>query len=143
MCVLEALCEWCADDQQFLRSKQRPLIGGNLPVITAADLFAGCGGMSLGLQEAERRAGFRIEIGLAIDSDPHVAEIYERNLNRKVNVANVTTLFDGQLGSDRREPSALMKSRRRIAFPNLGTRPSSASNHLSEHQWQQRVPKLT
>src|SRR5262249_20755514 len=26
------------------------------------------------------------------------------------------------------EPSALMKSRRRIAFPNLGTRPSSASN---------------
>src|SRR5262249_15762995 len=29
---------------------------------------------------------------------------------------------------DGREPSALMKSRRRIAFPKLGTRPSSASN---------------
>jgi hypothetical protein len=29
-----------------------------------------------------------------------------------------------------REPSALMKSRRRIAFPNLGTRPSSASNQV-------------
>jgi hypothetical protein len=27
-----------------------------------------------------------------------------------------------------REPSTLMKSRRRIAFPTLGTRPSSASN---------------
>lgn len=100
MCVLDALCERCADDQRFLRSKERPQIDSNLPVITTADVFAGCGGMSLGLQEGARRAGFRVEVGLAIDSDPQVGEIYRRNFNHKVNVANVTALFDGHLGSD-------------------------------------------
>ena len=87
MCVLDALCERCADDQRFLRSKERPQIDSNLPVITTADVFAGCGGMSLGLQEGARRAGFRVEVGLAIDSDPQVGEIYRRNFNHKVNVA--------------------------------------------------------
>ncbi len=100
MCVQGIHCTRCAEDQRFLRAKQRPVIDRNPPVITAVDIFAGCGGMSLGLEEAARRAGFRIEIALAIDSDPQVAEIYRRNIKGKVKVANVTTLFDGLLGAE-------------------------------------------
>src|SRR5438874_11385376 len=89
-CVLGACCEQCAHDQRFLRTKQCPVANANLPVITAADIFAGCGGMSLGLQEAGRRAGFRVETALAIDADPQITEIYRRNIKGHVKVADVT-----------------------------------------------------
>lgn len=97
-CIPSAPCDRCANDQRFLRSKQRPANEDDLPIITAADVFSGCGGMSLGLREAARRAGFGFEAVLAIDSDPQVAEIYKRNIDNKIKVADVTTLFDGRLG---------------------------------------------
>ena len=40
-----------------------------------------------------------------------------------------------------REPSALMKSHRGIAFPNLGTRPSSASNSGCQNRKLLRDPR--
>src|SRR5580704_9920390 len=98
-CVQGVLCDRCAHDKRFLQSKQRLVSDDGLPVVTAADVFCGCGGMSLGLQEAARRAGFGFKTVLAIDSDPQVAEIYKRNIDDKIKVADVTTLFDGQLGS--------------------------------------------
>jgi len=92
------LCDRCADDRRFLQSKRRPVSHGDFPVITAADVFSGCGGMSLGLQEAARRAGFRLRTVLAIDSDPQVAEIYKRNIDDKIKITDVSTLLDGRLG---------------------------------------------
>jgi DNA (cytosine-5)-methyltransferase 1 len=98
-CVQGLLCDRCVHDKRFLQSKQPLVSHDGLPVVTAADVFCGCGGMSLGLQEAARRAGFGFKTVLAIDSDPQVAEIYKRNIDDKIKVADVTTLFDGQLGS--------------------------------------------
>jgi DNA (cytosine-5)-methyltransferase 1 len=54
--------------------------------------------MSLGLQEAAHRAGLNLKIALAIDSDSQVAEIYKRNIDHGISVADVTTLFDGEVG---------------------------------------------
>jgi DNA (cytosine-5)-methyltransferase 1 len=55
--------------------------------------------MSLGLREAARRADFDLNVALAIDSDPQVAEIYRRNIGAQIRIADVRTLFDGELGS--------------------------------------------
>jgi DNA (cytosine-5)-methyltransferase 1 len=64
------------------------------------DLFAGCGGMSLGIQEAARRSGCRTETALAIDNDPAALAIYVKNLGEKnTRVAAVQECFDGPIGS--------------------------------------------
>lgn len=44
--------------------------------LTVVDLFSGCGGMSLGFQ----RAGYKILGG--VESDPHAAETYAKNLHK-------------------------------------------------------------
>lgn len=91
-------CRGCRAAASFLRRKgSRPLSGN--PDVRAVDLFSGCGGMSLGLREAARRAGRELKIGLAVDSDPAVAEVYRANLpNATVTVADVAATFDGRLG---------------------------------------------
>lgn len=99
-CLGEAVCDKCTDHQSFLRSKHRPVVPDNIPVISTADVFCGCGGMSLGLQEAARRAGFGLKVVLAIDSDQQIAEIFKRNIDSGIKVADVTTIFDGGLGED-------------------------------------------
>jgi DNA (cytosine-5)-methyltransferase 1 len=133
-------CERCADDQRFLRSKQPPVIDGDLPVVTAADIFCGCGGMSLGLQEAARRAGFRLKTVLAIDSDPQIAEIYRRNIDCEVEVADVATLFDGQLGG---APTFMERKLAAIAGPVQilqGGPPCQGHSDLNNHT-RRRDPK--
>lgn len=96
---LGSACDRCDRDQRFLRSKRRPSNKSGVRTIAAADIFAGCGGMSLGLQEAARRSALRFKVALAIDSDSGIAEIYKRNIDCDIKVADVATLFDGQLGA--------------------------------------------
>jgi DNA (cytosine-5)-methyltransferase 1 len=69
-------------------------------VIHSVDLFAGCGGMTLGLLEAARRHGLRLNTVLAVDSDPEVVEVYERNFSSaNCMVSDVAAFFDGPIGA--------------------------------------------
>lgn len=93
-------CERCTSDLEFLKRKRHagPAVTGRR--VRIVDLFAGCGGMSLGLEEAARRLGIRVEIPLAVDADPDVTVIYEANFpDAAAQTADVTTLFDSELGS--------------------------------------------
>jgi DNA (cytosine-5)-methyltransferase 1 len=64
------------------------------------DLFAGCGGMTLGLWEAAREFGCGLTVRLAVDFDPSVLEIYSGNFPTAVTqVGNVCSLFDGELNA--------------------------------------------
>ncbi len=91
-------CACCHVDRTFLSAKRRTAAGA-LPKFRAADLFSGCGGMSVGLEEAARRSGRRLEVALAIDSDPDVVEIYKRNVSPVATAEDLTVVFDGQLGA--------------------------------------------
>ena len=65
----------------------------------AIDLFSGCGGMSVGLEEAARRLGCRLDVPLAVDFDAAALAIYRLNFpDANARVADVATLFDGLLG---------------------------------------------
>lgn len=132
-CKAGDVCDRCASDLGFLRSKVRPSQVADAPALRIADIFAGCGGMSLGLQEAARRAGHRIEVALAVDSDRHVVDIYKRNIGGNVQVADVATLFDGQIG----EP--LTKAERKLVADIgrvpiiLGGPPCQGHSDLNNH----------
>jgi DNA (cytosine-5)-methyltransferase 1 len=99
-CVAGIPCERCAEDQLFLRSKEQQRCSNTEAPVRMVDLFAGCGGMSIGLVEAGRRMGVNVEVALAVDSDDAVLTILRRNLPVAVTRnLEVEKLFDGVVGS--------------------------------------------
>src|SRR5262245_20327083 len=78
-CSSGRFCEWCRADQEYLLSGVRPVEPSTGRPVRVVDLFSGCGGMTLGLLEAAREVGRRIEVRLAADYDPEVLAIYRQN----------------------------------------------------------------
>lgn len=79
---------------------RRPPSGRGVPVRTV-DLFAGCGGLSLGVMEACRRLGMTHTIELATDWDERALSILEKNLRPKaIEKGDITQLFDGEVGDN-------------------------------------------
>ncbi len=66
-----------------------------------ADIFCGCGGLTLGTSEAARRAGRTIDVRLAVDTDPAALAVYRANFDVGISSSNrpVEDLFDGALGT--------------------------------------------
>lgn len=86
-------------DTAFLRSKTRPDYELLPDPIVVADLFSGCGGLTLGLAEAARRQGRGIDVALAVDSDPDIVEVYAHNFPKaNARARAVEDLFDGEPG---------------------------------------------
>jgi DNA (cytosine-5)-methyltransferase 1 len=92
-------CRRCRDDLAFLQRKRRPGRVRDREPIRVVDLFAGCGGMSVGLTEAARRAGRSTEIPLAVDSEAEMIAAYTANLPAVGKVADMSSLFPGPIGT--------------------------------------------
>lgn len=64
-----------------------------------ADLFCGCGAMSLGARDACRSLGFEFAPELALDSDPAAAAVYSENLGpHQLLRTDITRVVDGNFG---------------------------------------------
>jgi DNA (cytosine-5)-methyltransferase 1 len=66
------------------------------------DVFAGCGGMTLGAMEAARKLGCGAEIALAVDLDPDALSVYRANFGVGSEVAlqaDMGRMFHGRLGA--------------------------------------------
>ena len=92
----------------LLRARSRPHgapVRGHVRVL---DLFAGCGGLSLGFSEACRALHKRL-YGTGVDTDAVAARVFSANFPQsEFHVGDVAELFDGAIGSrrTRREKSA-------------------------------------
>src|SRR5712691_7559240 len=94
-----ASCSGCRSDQAYLRRKRRRRQPDG-PVVRVVDLFAGCGAMSAGLEEAARRIGRRLKVRLAVDVDKTAIDVYRANLPvADARAADVAALFSGELGA--------------------------------------------
>jgi DNA (cytosine-5)-methyltransferase 1 len=72
----------------------------DLPEIRIADIFSGCGGMTVGLTEAAARTQTRLRYSLAVDSDAGALELYRNNFSGAVTRASdVGMLFPGEVGA--------------------------------------------
>jgi len=88
------------DDQRFLRQGERPDYEGGALALRVADLFAGCGALSLGLAEAAHRLGAAFDLRLAVEEDRDAAEVFQANFPQaKMRQTKVEALFDGELGA--------------------------------------------
>jgi DNA (cytosine-5)-methyltransferase 1 len=95
-CSPAKLCARCQSDRAFLFRRRRPTEAKNGTEIKLVDLFAGCGGMTLGLHEAARHARCRLTVSLAVDSDPQALSIYEANFPTATTQSeDVAEIFDG------------------------------------------------
>ncbi|MFL5560784.1 MAG: DNA cytosine methyltransferase [Gemmatimonadaceae bacterium] len=67
-----------AADLAFLRSTTSPAVGDG-ESIRVADLFSGCGAMSVGIAEACRALGLRFEAAAALEIDALAIGVYAKN----------------------------------------------------------------
>jgi DNA (cytosine-5)-methyltransferase 1 len=86
-------------DQVFLRSTapawHAPLRG----TVRTADLFSGCGGLSLGVREASTALGKQFKSVLAVDNDASSLEVYKRNFNPAVPIdQDIRSVLSGKIG---------------------------------------------
>lgn len=82
----------------WLETKVRPTNPAPFGSITVADLFSGCGGMSLGIDEACRALGKRAEHVFAAELNPTYADVYAKNFGPKVqHVGDINEVMPGAL----------------------------------------------
>ncbi len=88
-----------AFDAAWMRSPSPPVAVAGKQSIAVADLFAGCGGMSLGIVEAARALGLASRFSFASEMDPVKAKVYAANLvPAELHVGLVEQLLDGEVG---------------------------------------------
>lgn len=116
----------------WLRRK-RAVESAALP-LTIADLFSGCGGLSVGAHEAARATGYRAVHVLAVDSNESAMNVYADNFREAdVRIGRLEDIVDGDLGS---RPTV---SERRLAerFAGLdlviGGPPCQGNSDLNNH----------
>lgn len=85
--------------KRWLESDKKPQSNSDI-LFKVVDLFSGCGGMSLGIEEACRAFGMSAEHVYAAEIEPIYAEVYAQNFKPKMqHVGSVTDVFTGELGS--------------------------------------------
>jgi DNA (cytosine-5)-methyltransferase 1 len=83
------------------RQRRPPLPSQPICNLTLADLFCGCGGLSLGAWEGARSRRRALDIRLAIDNAPMPVDVYKSNFavaKENVHCAVIESVFDGALG---------------------------------------------
>lgn len=87
---------------EWVRLRTAPALTARNGAVSIADLFSGCGGMTLGAREGARRRNKSLEIKLAVDINRHALSVYCDNFevdpNRGV-CADINSIFPGAIGS--------------------------------------------
>jgi DNA (cytosine-5)-methyltransferase 1 len=97
-----------AFDRAYLSGCPRVLPEPHDSLIRVADLFCGCGGLTLGIQEACWALGRPFEAALAVDHDPWALGVYRNNFSPlRAFGEDLEALLDGELG----EPSSARERR--------------------------------
>ena len=91
------------DLTEWILRKSRPgVVRSPTASLAIADLFSGCGGLTLGAAEAARRRKLGFRIRLAIDVDPECVSVYARNFDvaaDRLVCGSIVDLVPGALGA--------------------------------------------
>lgn len=127
-------CAACEVDHRYLTSTVGKQFTAGAKRVTIVDLFAGCGGLTLGLAEAINEHGHGVEIRLAVDLDSEALAVYADNLPvRDAILGPVERLFDGELGSPRTVIERRLALRVGPVDYLVGGPPCQGSSALNNH----------
>lgn len=118
-----------------LHSTSRPEFDTGDGALRIVDLFAGCGGITLGLAQACLQAGRALQIALAVDFEPLATTVYQRNFPfaERIETAPVEEFFDGELG----DPLTFMEHRIAASVSDVdvlvGGPPCQGHSNLNNH----------
>lgn len=84
-----------------LREGRRPDFELGERHLVVVDLFAGCGGLTLGAAQAAQDHGLALDVPLAVDFEQAPSDVFKANFPKAVvQVAAVESYFDGALGAE-------------------------------------------
>ena len=127
-------CHICQADTSTLRSNDLPESDPSWPVMNVADLFSGCGGLSLGIQRAAHDSGYSLDVRLALDSDQIAMNVYHDLFPTATTVCKpIEEVLDGEIGSQLTGAEAeLAHEVGRLDFM-LGGPPCQGHSNLNNH----------
>ena len=121
-------------DQHPLREARRPDFELGDDPVRVVDLFAGCGGLTLGLAQAAQTLGRPIDIRLAVDLEPDAIAVYAANFPKAAaEVGTVETYFDGALGAKLTKVEERTKGRVGEVDVLVGGPPCQGHSDLNNH----------
>lgn len=83
-----------------LQGQDRPAFERGERALVVVDLFAGCGGLTLGAAQAASEGQFALKVPLAVDFERAAVAVFKKNFPKaNVQVATVEGYFDGTLGA--------------------------------------------
>ena len=127
-------CDICEADIRMLKSGSIPSEDAILPKLTIADLFAGCGGLSLGIQRAARDLGYSLDVRLAVDSDEVATEVYRVSFeNARIECKPIEEMFDGESDSSPTDTESALRSEVGQLDILLGGPPCQGHSNLNNH----------
>ncbi|WP_339494081.1 DNA cytosine methyltransferase [Pseudomonas sp. RA_105y_Pfl2_P56] len=123
-------------DLAWLQSKSKPVAinSSNNKTIRAADLFCGCGGLSVGLREAARALETEVEFVFASDINEAALSVYQQNISPSFSSSlPIESYVDGDLGAKvTSAEKALIDKIGRIDFVFAGP-PCQGHSDLNNH----------
>lgn len=88
-------------DKGFLTRQRSPSQRLDWEPVRVADLFSGCGGLSLGAKEACQKLHRRFQSVMALDTNKRALRVYSRNLHcLKKSFGKIEKIVDGEIGKD-------------------------------------------
>ncbi len=121
-------------DYSWLRSATSPLSEGPQETLRVVDLFAGCGGLSVGMKEAARALGLNLEIVMANDIDEVVLETFSINFpEANIVSAPIETLINGQIGFPLTNEEAKLRDQLGNVDIVIGGPPCQGNSALNNH----------
>jgi DNA (cytosine-5)-methyltransferase 1 len=87
-------------DLSWLRQTTKPYSGGGYKEVKIADLFCGCGGMTLGLLESCRTLNLSGRVEFACDKVEDYLAVYKHNFNPQIATSDsIESMFDSAVGA--------------------------------------------
>ncbi len=121
-------------DKAWLRNVRKPLAPAGPTPLSVVDLFAGCGGLSLGVLEAATALGRPFQSRLACDLDHAALSVYSANLEPQESTGqSVDVLFPHAFGAAFSETEGSIRKRHGEPDFLIGGPPCQGHSDLNNH----------